>query len=120
MVPGKISPTLAESMQCVTGDDMLDVVVELPVPKTADVSGASRADRISSLKETFTKQAEPLVQQIRSMGGEITDEPAWINGSLRARVAKDSIPALTDHKEVRLIDLSRPISLDARLPSQAK
>lgn len=113
MVAEKISPTLAESMSKTGGDDCLEVIVELEPAKVRDLPG-SRAERISQLKESFARQAEPLLQQIRAMGGEVDDVPkqAWINGSLRARVPRKMIPTLAEQSQVVRVDLPHPIKLE--------
>src|SRR5438045_3647743 len=96
MVPEKISPTLAESLLTQADDSWVDVILELPVSRATDLPGTSRPERIAQLKKDFAIHAEPLVQKIRNMGGEIKGE-AWLNNSVCARVATHMIPALTDH-----------------------
>ena len=107
----KISQPLAESMQDARGDDWLDVIVELGGPDAANAAGLSRSERIAALKETFSKQAEPVAEVIHRLGGEVTGR-AWINGSISARVAKKMIPALSSESHVSRLDLPHRIAAD--------
>lgn len=111
MVQEKISPTLAESLLQSPADDWLDVILEVPVAKMADVSGENRSERIAKRKREFAAQASPVVQTIRNLGGQVTGE-AWINGSLSARVTKKIISALTEQSQVSRIDLPHKIEAE--------
>jgi hypothetical protein len=108
----KISQPLAESLRDPHGDDWLDVIVELGAPEVTHDPLVSRAAHISACKEAFARHAGPVVDRIRTLGGEVTDQ-AWINGSLRARLAKNMVPALSSENLVTRLDLPRGLKADA-------
>src|SRR5260370_32826070 len=91
----KVSQPLAESLRKQESNDLLDVIVEIAAPLADDVPGSSQAEKIAARKATFAQQAQPVSDRIRRLGGEVTGQ-AWINGCLRARVAKNAVPALSD------------------------
>ncbi len=104
----KISPPLSEFLKETSGEDWLDLVVELTEPAEADVATSSGGAKIAARKEQFARQAKPVSDQIRRMGGEVTGE-AWINGSLRVRLAKKMIPVLSKERLVARLDLPHKI-----------
>src|SRR5712691_10563265 len=110
MIAGKISQPLAESLA--KPGEMVEVIVEIVAPQAADAPGSSQAEKIAARKSTFSQQADPVSEAIRRMGGEVTGQ-AWINGCIRARVAKKAVPALSDEAQVARIDLPRTIQADA-------
>lgn len=111
MESGKISPPLAESLQDTRGDGWLDVIVELGEPAVPVDPKASRPANISARKEAFARHAEPIVERIRSLGGEVTGQ-AWINGSLRARLSRNMVPALSSESLITRLDLPRTLKAD--------
>jgi hypothetical protein len=109
----KISAPLAERLEHPEGDDWLDVVVELGEGPTEEDPHAPRAAKISARKEAFARQAEPVAAKIRSLGGEVTGE-AWINATLRARLDRNMIAALSKENRIARIDLPHMLKSDAR------
>ena len=107
----KITDELAKSLAGGHGEDWLELVVELEAPPSADVAGASRADKIAARKEAFALVAGPLAEHIRGLGGEVTGE-VWLNNSMRARVAKRMAPALSANESVKMLDLPRQLKVD--------
>ena len=115
MIATKISQPLAESLAKPDDGKLLDIVVEIAAPdlNLKDTFGASQAERIASRKAAFAREADPLVAAIRRMGGEVTGH-AWISGSLRARVSRAAVPALSDDTRVAHLDVPRPIERDSK------
>jgi hypothetical protein len=111
--PEKISQSLAESLQGADAQDWIDLIVELEQPRAAELPGSSRAEKIAALKEDFARRAEPVAERIRRMGGEVTGQ-AWINSSLRARVAKKMVAGLSDEAHVIRLDLPHLIQAESK------
>ncbi|HEV3041655.1 MAG TPA: hypothetical protein VHA33_28075 [Candidatus Angelobacter sp.] len=107
----KISPPLSECLQRAEGDDWLELIVELAAQDDIGAPAAGRAAKIAARKEQFARQAKPVADQIRRLGGEITGE-AWINGSLRIRLTKKMVPVLSDQDQVVRLDLPHAIQAD--------
>ena len=104
----KIRPELARAIQQSSGDQMLELIVELdsalaPPPKAPPA--ASRAARIAAAQESFSEQLRPVEQLIQDGGGEVL-ERAWINSSVRARVPANFVPKLSRATEIAV--RSRP------------
>jgi hypothetical protein len=74
-------------------------------------SVTSRAEKIAAHKKLFARQAKPVVDEIRRLGGEVTGE-AWINGSLRIRLARKMVPMLSEQDQVARLDLPHAIQAD--------
>ena len=108
MTGAKITDALAESLAVGHSDDRLELIVELTAPVDAPSTGANRAAMIAARKAAFSLAAAPIAEQIREMGGEITGE-AWINNSMRARLAKRHAPALSANESVKRLDLPRQL-----------
>lgn len=107
----KISPPLLESLQQTEGDDWLDLIVELAPEGDMSASVTSRAEKIAARKKQFARQAKPVADEIRRLGGEVTGE-AWINGSLRIRLAKKMVPMLLHQDQVARLDLPHAIQAE--------
>jgi hypothetical protein len=113
MEAAKISPPLAEELKESAGDNRLDVIVELAGQDVAEAAGASRQAKIEARKQAFEREAEPVVELIHSLGGEVTGK-VWLNGSLRARLDKNMISALSTQRNVSRLDLSHLLKADVR------
>ncbi len=113
MIAEKISQPLAESLRNQESDDLMDVIVEIAAPPADDAPGSSQAEKIASRKAAFAQQAQPVSDKIRRLGGELTGQ-AWINGSLRARVTKNAVPALSDEALAARLDLPRMLQADVK------
>jgi hypothetical protein len=111
MVSGKLTPKLTEALETLT-QGPLEVVVELHEPHPGVAIGAGRAEQMAARKSAFSKHAEAVAGQIRSLGGEVTGE-AWINGTMRARLPKEMVSALSEVPQVKTLDIPRPIQADA-------
>lgn len=109
----KISESLAAQLQGSEDDELVEVVVELEATAPAGVTrgGGSRSERMAAVKEAFERGAQPLESEIESAGGEITGR-AWINQTLKARVPKRAVAAVTDRREVRRLDVTQRIERD--------
>jgi hypothetical protein len=108
----KISNSLSESLREADADESIDLVVEVGGAGVAEPPGLGRAEKIAARKAAFAQSAEPVAQEIRRLGGEVIGQ-AWINGSIRARVAKRMIPALSEESRVTRLDRPRIIQADA-------
>jgi hypothetical protein len=111
MNPRKISSSLAAALDKTPEDELTELVVELANKATGDVSGLTRQQKIRIRKTAFEKQVEPIVQEIERVGGEVTGQ-AWINGTLRARVPKKMIAALSDQAPIAKLDTPRGLQAD--------
>jgi hypothetical protein len=113
MQPSKISESLAERLHSSADDDMVELVVELdtPPPTTAPARESSRRERTTAVREAFETGSRPLESEIESAGGEITGR-AWINQTVRARLPKRAVAAVTERREVRRLDTTRRIEAD--------
>lgn len=109
----KISRSLAVSLEGSGPEDWLDLIVEVGTPAPQEVSGSCRAEKIASLKDAFARRAGPVMDRIRCLGGEVTEQ-AWINGSLRARMLKRTIPDLSEESSVARLDLPHKILAEAK------
>ena len=107
----KVSPQLTASLKQTGEEGLVDLIVELADPPATKTDTDERTHQIAARKEAFSKHAEPVAEQIRRMGGEVTDQ-AWINSSMRARVSKKMIAALSEAPQVKRLDLPRAIKAD--------
>lgn len=110
---GKISSSLSESLREADADDWIDLVVEVGGVKVAEQPGSDRAAKISARKAAFAQSAKPVAEEIRRLGGEVLGQ-AWINNTIRARVAKKMIPELTETALVSRLDTPRTIQADLK------
>lgn len=108
----KLSQDLNESLRGRTGEDFVDVVVEIAGRPPMESPSTSRAQRIAARKEAFERRVAPVAEQIRQLGGEVSGQ-AWINCSVRARVPKRGLASLSESAEVSRIDLPHKIEAEA-------
>ncbi len=113
MQSSKISESLAARLLGSADDDFVDLVVELaaPPPSAIPAGETSRRERIAAVKAAFETGSRPLVTQIEGAGGEVTGS-AWINQTVRARLPKRAVAAVTDREEVRRLDTARRLEAD--------
>src|SRR5258708_1085880 len=100
----KLSRKLAEALQNSNHEDHLDVVLELHQPPPDAPVGGGRAEQIAARKAAFAKHAQSVASQIRSLGGEVTGE-AWINSTMRARLSRNMVSALSEAPQVKTLDV---------------
>jgi hypothetical protein len=113
MEAAKISPPLAEELKESTEDNWLDVIVELARQDVTEAANASRQAKIEAQKQAFEQEAEPVVNLIQSLGGEVTGK-VWLNGSLRAKLDKKMISALSSQRNVSRLDLPHLLKADVK------
>ena len=101
----RVTSALEEQINSVNPAEMLDVVVELD-------GGAGEISDVSAAKQAFRIVAEPIIEAISDLNGEIRNR-AWINHTLRARVLAQDIPAIADLESVVAIDVAHMIGHDA-------
>jgi hypothetical protein len=102
--PTIINPELERRAHTESGDELLDVVVEL----YQDPNDGQSADQ---MRESFSRSKEPVGQTIAELGGSVTGE-AWINHTLRARVPAHGLTKLSNLDSVRALDVPRRIVPD--------
>jgi hypothetical protein len=108
-----LSPELNEELTKTGSSDLVEVVLELHRRDTSAqaAAGGLRSEKIAALKESFNRDADPVEEMIRSVGGEVTGR-AWINQTVRARVPAQKIKQLAAHEKVRTVDLPHPLTPD--------
>jgi hypothetical protein len=107
-----LSPELNEELTKTESSDLVEVVLELHRRDTsAQAAAGLRSEKIAALKESFNRDADPVEEMIRRVGGEVTGR-AWINQTIRARVPAQKIKQLATHEKVRTVDLPHPITPD--------
>lgn len=105
----KASSELGKRANAAAEHELLDVVVELTPPASAQETGhLSRAEKIAAKKSAFRETAKPLADLIASRGGQVTDE-AWLNNTLRAKVPVRCLTALGAADEVSALDVAAKI-----------
>ncbi len=112
MANEKLSPKLTEALQNSSAEGPLDVVVELQQPAPVAPAGTGRAEQIAARKEAFSKGADAIAGQILSLGGEVTGQ-AWINNTIRARLTKTMVSALSEAPHVKALDVPHQLQADA-------
>ena len=108
----KVTEQLRRELERSEASDMLDVVIELRPqnePKTRQPQ--TRAEKIATLKENFSRDLAPVEEAIRNAGGELTGQ-AWINRTVRARVPTECVKQLSEHEQVAKLDVPHAIEQD--------
>lgn len=102
----KVSPRLARTLEESHDEAIVELVIELeaPAPPTGPAT-LSAGDRIGALKSAFYSAVQPVERGIREAGGETVGH-AWINQTVKARVPKAAVPALSGLETVRRLDLT--------------
>jgi hypothetical protein len=112
----KLTEKLAEKLEKTDASDLLEIILELgsksesssqpPAQETR-----SRGEKIAALKEAFSRDAAPIEEAVRRVGGEVTGR-AWINKTMRARVPAQSVKELSEHEKIAALDTPNPIKPD--------
>jgi hypothetical protein len=109
----KLSEQLVEQLRRSDAPDMLDVIIELSSRDEPKATPAqSRSEKITALKETFSRNVAPVEDAVRKAGGELTGH-AWINRTVRARVPIKSVEELSEHEHVAKLDVPHALEPDA-------
>jgi hypothetical protein len=104
----KVTGELVSRIETSDADGLVDVVVELAPLEEPAVETRDRQAAIQARKDGFRVAAEPIVETIRSCGGEVTGE-AWINQTLRARVPASAIALIAAEDTVAVVDVPHTI-----------
>jgi hypothetical protein len=108
MMMTKLTTPLASRLNDASPDDTLDVVFELNTNEPVHDQGTSRAEKIAAMKAQFAEQLGEVERTIRNLGGEVTAS-AWINNSIRARIAARNVDRVAELSRVRLADVPHTI-----------
>lgn len=110
---GKVSRDLEEKIAKTVKGSTVEVIVELPkrLPLASNPAGSDRAARIAALKKDFSVSAEPVEQAIERSGGTVLGR-VFLNQSLKARLPREAIAALSERDDVALVDAARLIKTD--------
>jgi len=111
MSDGKLSPKLAETLQDSSDESPVDLVLELHDPPAPAHASSDRAQQIAARKQAFSKHAESVAGEVRSLGGEVTGE-AWINSTLKVRIPRSEISRLSAAPQVKKLDLPHALQPD--------
>jgi len=101
---GKLTPELRKSLSGKAPDALIDVIVECHAASPTAPATASRAERIAQQRQQFLETCAPVERRIESLGGTVL-EHAWINQTVRARVAVQTLQDLADESDVVSIDV---------------
>jgi hypothetical protein len=109
---GKVTERLLEALEKSEASEMLDVVIELrPETEPRAQQPQTRAEKIATLKENFSRDLAPVEQTVRNAGGELTGQ-AWINRTVRARVPTECVKQLSEQEQVAKVDVPHAIEQD--------
>src|SRR5918992_6291740 len=102
----KLTEKLAKQLEETNDSDLLDIILELgskaeSSPPTDEKR--SRGEKIAAMKEAFSREAAPIEEAVRKVGGEVTGR-AWINKTMRARVPAQSVKELSEHEKIAALD----------------
>ncbi len=106
----KLSSDLRQQLAATAEGHSVEVVVEVG-RKAAVAAGPApgdRAQKIAALKQSFSISAEPIERAIVSSGGTVIDR-AWINQSLKVRLPREAVEALSEREDVDRVDTPRTI-----------
>jgi hypothetical protein len=87
--------------------DPVDIIIALAPPDLPAANLATHGDRaqaIDSVKKAFEVNAQSVTADLSALGGEVVDS-AWINSTLRGRVAVDQVKHLAKSRGVEALDL---------------
>jgi hypothetical protein len=103
----KFTPELSARAAGVGDDQPLDVVIELG--HEGDV--AAGRGSIDVRRDAFEQEARPLQQAVVAAGGQVL-ATAWLNRTLKARVPKGSLRALSELQMVKALDVPHGLRPD--------
>jgi hypothetical protein len=113
----KLTEKLAEKLEKTDASDLLEIILELGSKSESSSQQPSaqetrsRGEKIAALKEAFSRDAAPIEEAVRRVGGEVTGR-AWINKTMRARVPAQSVKELSQHEEIAALDTPNPLKPD--------
>jgi hypothetical protein len=109
----KLTGTLRKHLAATPEGHTVDVVVEVGKRSgsPSEVKPGDRAQKIAALKKDFSTSAGPIEQAIERSGGTVLDR-AWINQSLKARVPREAVEALSQREDVERVDMPRSLRPD--------
>ncbi len=107
----KLSSDLRQQLAATPKGHSVEVVVEVGKKDGAEAPAGDRAQKIAAMKQSFSVSAEPIERAIESYGGEVIDR-AWINQSLKVRLPRERVEALSEREDVERVDTPRAIQPD--------
>src|SRR4051794_31474715 len=109
----KLSSDLRQRLAATPEGHSVEVVVEVGKKAGAASEPASgdRAQKIAAMKQSFSVSSEPIERAIESSGGTVIDR-AWINQSLKVRLPREAVEALSEREDVERVDMPRTIKPD--------
>ena len=107
----KVTANLRQRLAATREGDSLEVVVEVGKKAAAEPPPGDRAQKIAAMKQSFSVSAEPIEKAIESSGGTVIDR-AWINQSLKVRLPREAVEALSEREDVERVDTPRSIQPD--------
>jgi len=100
----KLTKQLRDRLNNTPDDSLVEVVVEIyPGPSTPRIPGTSRQQAIAQGRQQFLQAVAPVEQRIQSLGGEVLEQ-AWLNQTLRVRLAARHVDQLTEPECVASVD----------------
>jgi len=112
MMP-KLSPSLRRRLAATPQGHPVEVVVEVGKATGASDAAAAggRAKKIEALKESFAANAAPIERAIERSGGEVLGR-AWLNQSLKARLPREAVEALSEREDIERLDMPATLQPD--------
>jgi hypothetical protein len=108
----KLSSDLRQQLAATPKGHSVEVVVEVGKKAgAAEAPSGDRAQKIAAMKQSFSVSSEPIERAIESSGGTVIDR-AWINQSLKVRLPREAVEALSEREDVERVDTPRTIKPD--------
>lgn len=107
----KVTPRLADQLESLLPDDLVEVVIELRQQPDMPTR-ASRAEAIAIRRRSFEASAAPVEELVRELGG-MSLERAWLNRSLRIMVRAGHLHRIAQLDQVALLDTTTAIESDS-------
>ena len=118
MTEDKLTKPLRERIRQRGEHELLDVIVELrrePADEAPQPTNAPRAGLIARRKQAFEDAADPVREAVQRAGGEVQQQ-AWLNRTLRVRIARAGLEELTGLEAVEHLDVTRGLALEDETP----
>lgn len=106
-----LSDSLRDLLARSSAGTVLDVVVELPLTATPSHSlpvDAPRDQYIDRSAAEFEHLSAPVVAAVERLGGQVLSQ-AWLNHTLKVRIAASQLEQLDRARNVARIGLPRPL-----------
>ena len=107
----KLTSNLRQQLAATPKGHSVEVVVEVGKKAASEPPPGDRAQKIAAMKQSFSVSSEPIERAIESSGGKVIDR-AWINQSLKVRLPREAVEALSEREDVERVDTPRTIRPD--------